>query len=149
MSRELKEKLSEIFIMEYPRRSSMDKYEDMAYFNERGIEWLSTLAKPEIWSKWVYKVQRNMRGSKVFGTPEEYAKRIILEAIWHRGYTKDLTNNRTMARCARRLRQPRDRGEGIDPRNRDLSAADLTTHGIPREFELFDEFLENVVRLEL
>ena len=127
----------------------MDKYEDMAYTNERGIQWLTTLARPDIWAKWVNKVQRNTRDCKVLDSSEEYAKRIIIEAIWHRGYTKDLANNSAMARCARRLRQPRDRGSGIDSRDHNLSANDLTTYGMPVEFALFDEFLENVVRPEL
>lgn len=124
----------------------MNKYEDMAYANERGIIWLKTLTKPEIWSKWVNKVQRSMYRFRVEGKPEEYAQRIIVEALWHRGYAKDLTNSRSMARCARRLRQPRDAGMGVDPRGSNPGARDQCTYGMPHEFNVFDEFLENVVR---
>lgn len=124
----------------------MDKYEDMAYTNERGIGWLSTLASPEIWQQWVTRAGNSMNGFRVFGTPEEYAERIVIEAIWHRGFAKDLTDVRSMSRCARRLRRPRDRGMGIDPGGVNMGARDQGAYGMPREFELLDEFLENIVR---
>lgn len=124
----------------------MDKYEDMAYINERGQAWFQVLLSPPVWNKWVTRVARSTRDVKVFGTPEEYARRILIEAIWHRGYAKNLTDPRAMARCARRLRQPRERGEGHDPRGRSVLATDLTAHGMPMEFTILDEFLEKEVR---
>lgn len=149
MSRELKEKLLEIlFCTEYDIKGgvTMDKYEDMAYTNERGIAWLSTLTRPEIWQLWVTRASNTMNGFRVKGKPEEYAKRIVIEAIWHRGFAKDLTDARSMSRCARRLRQPRDAGTGIDPKGVNACARDKGAYGMPQEFNIFDEFLENIVR---
>lgn len=124
----------------------MSKYEDMAYTNERGIAWLTTLARPDIWAQWVQRSANAMQGFKVHGKPEEYAERIVVEAVWHRGFAKDLTDARAMSRCARRLRRPRDRGLGIDPRGLNSTARDQGAYGMPQEFNMLDEFLENIVR---
>lgn len=124
----------------------MKKYEDMAYMNERGITWLKTLGREDIWVKWVSRIERSMQGMKVLGKAEDYAKRILIEAIWHQGYAKDTTSARNMARCTRRLRQPRDRGEGADLRGFNNTALDLDSQAVPREFIILDEFLENIVR---
>lgn len=124
----------------------MDKYEDMAYMNERGVLWLKTLREPTMWSKWLDIVRRSDRGAKIEGRLEDYAYRIVLEAIWHRGYAKDADNNAVMARCARRLRKPPDRGAGATKGGSDLYALDLNSQALPREFILLDEFLEHTVK---
>lgn len=124
----------------------MKKYEDMAYMNERGIAWIKTLNSESLWLKWVSRVERSMQGMKVNGKAEDYARRILIEAIWHLGYAKDTTSARSMARCTRRLRQPRDRGEGADLRGANSGALDLDQQAVPREFTMLDEFLENIVR---
>lgn len=114
--------------------------------NERGIAWFKAISNERIWSKWVSRVERSMSGEKVTGSTEDYARRIIIEAIWHMGYAKDTNSARSMARCARRLRRPRDAGAGVDPRGFDNTALDLDSQAVPREFIMLDEFLENIVR---
>lgn len=61
------------------------------------------------------------------------------------GYAKDTNNARSMARCARRLRQPPDRGAGVDKRGFDNNSIYLETRAVPMEFTMLDEFLNNIV----
>jgi hypothetical protein len=123
------------------------KYEDMAYSNPRGKKWLEALHSPEIWSRWVKDVSERSRPEliQIMGA-EAHADRIVTTAIWHLGFAKDLSQGNTLLRCARRLRRPPDRGDGVIKGGGSIGEGYGMYNRIPREIMWLDDFLEYWVR---
>ena len=126
------------------------KYQDMAYGNSRGLEWLNLLQSEQMWSRWVNKVD-GMSGRGWIPDPQR-AEKILTAAIWHFGYAHDSPNSEELRRTAKRLRKgeweaPRDRGSG-EAKGGFLSLAgpEMRAFGMPWEFWELDNFLEHQVR---
>ena len=119
------------------------KYINMVYNNKVGIKWWNVLQRPDIWTKWCNKVKAHDKSIK---NPEDYARRIVIEALWHFGYAQDYTNIKEMTRCARRLRRPPERGAGDVNSRVYASEMDFSTRRLPWELQEFDDFLEYHVR---
>ena len=122
------------------------KYIDMAYGNPKGRQWLNILFRPDIWAKWNKKIQARAPINKYPGAQKNYAQRIVIEAVWHFGYAQDYSNIKEMSRCARRLRNPPDRGAGDINSGICGSERDFLTTRLPWELQELDDFLEHYVR---
>ncbi len=123
------------------------KYRDMAYTNSKGCSWLRLIHQKDIWDKWARLVSRHFQN--ISYPDKNLPAKILTSAIWHFGFANDRENSKNVRVTAQRLRRgnlPPERGAEV--LNRDLSAScvEMRTYGMPLEFWLLENFLENEVR---
>jgi len=129
----------------------LTKYKDMAYCNKVGRIWLRTLSCANIWSLW----EEQLRAfSRSLGTNVS-AERVKVMCIWNFGFLE--RNNGGGVRTAFEIRNPRGSKEDLaarqGARETRCTIAKLAIGGplggktaMSREMQMFDEFLERVVR---
>jgi hypothetical protein len=129
----------------------LTKYKDMAYCNYVGRAWLRVLGCAEVWGLW----EKELRAfSRALGTNVS-AERVKVMCIWNYGFLerRDGGGQRT----AFEIRYPRNSDMDLANRNgRKLTRLskrkpaigfrETNPQGMSREMQLFDEFLERVVR---
>lgn len=129
----------------------LTKYKDMAYCNRIGRVWLRVLSCAEVWGLW----ETELRAlSRALGTNVS-AERVKVMCIWNFGFLERWDGGGQ--RTAFEIRYPRgsDRdmdvreGRKIERRTIELPAiggGSTNWSTMSREMQLFDEFLERVVR---
>ena len=130
----------------------MTKYKDMAYCNRVGRVWLRVLSCAEVWGLW----EKELRAfSRALGTNVS-AERVKVMCIWNFGFLERWDGGGQ--RTAFEIRYPHgsDRdmdvreGRKVERRTVELPAIGISgstnRQVMSREMQLFDEFLERVVR---
>ena len=129
----------------------MTKYKDMAYCNRVGRVWLRVLSCAEVWGLW----EKEIRAfSRALGTNVS-AERVKVMCIWNFGYLE--RHDGGGQRTAFEIRNPRGSGDDLAAREgRRLTRYSTAKRAIgsplgsmsvlSREMQMFDEFLERVVR---
>lgn len=136
----------------YIGRIELTKYKDMAYCNRVGRVWLRTLSCAEVWGLW----EKELRAfSRALGTNVS-AERVKVMCIWNFGYLERWDGGGQ--RTAFEIRNPRGsdgdiavrEGRKVERRTVELPAIGVSGSTnrtvMSREMQLFDEFLERVVR---
>lgn len=123
------------------------KYEDMAYTNPRGMEWINTMYLDDVWSRWCKKVLNHSKAT--WQEDPNRPEKILCAAIWHWGYAHDNIKSPAVQRTAWRLRHPREEGAGAFKGGFRKLSQNSVMGNLPLEFYLLEEFLENVVRPRL
>lgn len=141
----------------YIGRIELTKYKDMAYCNRVGRVWLRVLSCAEVWGLW----ENQLRAfSRSLGTNVS-AERVKVMCIWNFGFLERW--NGGGQRTAFEIRYPRGsdgdianrRGEKVEQGYSRLakskpaigsSGSFTNPQAMSREMQLFDEFLERVVR---
>lgn len=126
------------------------KYRDMAFTNPIGKVWLRTIHKREVWERWVAKVAQLGLSQRPLC---DYADAILIEAIWHLGFAGDMRSSSTgiCENCTARLRGT-SRREGMvlgGGAGSGEGSLDKNLFGMPWEFQVLDDFLENEVRPQI
>ena len=133
----------------------MTKYKDMAYCNRIGRIWLRTLSCAEVWGLW----EKELRAfSRSLGTNVS-AERVKVMCIWNFGYLERWDGGGQ--RTAFEIRYPRGSDGDVAQRNGKkvaqgysrlskskpaIGSVYTNPSTMSREMQLFDEFLERVVR---
>lgn len=129
----------------------LTKYKDMAYCNRVGRVWLRVLSCTEVWGLW----ENQLRAfSRSLGTNVS-AERVKVMCIWNFGYLERFDGGGQ--RTSFEIRNPRGSGgdlavrEGRKIRRCELAKPAIggpmnSVNTMSREMQLFDEFLERVVR---
>lgn len=133
----------------------MTKYKDMAYCNRVGRVWLRVLSCAEVWGLW----EKELRAfSRSLGTNVS-AERVKVMCIWNFGFLERFDGGGQ--RTAFEIRYPRgSEGDRANRRNEKVGqgyarlakskvaiGSQVTNPcSMSREMQLFDEFLERVVR---
>ena len=129
----------------------LTKYKDMAYCNNVGRVWLRVLSCAEVWGLW----ENELRAfSRALGTKVS-AERVKVMCIWNFGFLEKWDGGGQ--RTAFEIRNPRDSEEDLAAREGRRSTRmtiELPAIGgrmgnpntMSREMQLFDNFLERVVR---
>jgi hypothetical protein len=127
------------------------KYIDMAYSNPKGQEWLRTLHRTDFWNQWCTLVKNASpkRWYPDISGQRTRAEKIVVAAIWHFGFANDSPRSEAVRRTCGRLRNPPDKGGGVDLYGTSQNAMDYRTFGMPREFWWLEEFLEYTIRPHL
>lgn len=135
----------------YIGRIELTKYKDMAYCNKVGRVWLRTLSCAEVWGLW----EKELRAlSRALGTNVS-AERVKVMCIWNFGFLEKWDGGGQ--RTAFEIRYPRGsdgdlcvrEGRRVRRCTSELPAigrGSITDCTMSREMQLFDEFLERVVR---
>lgn len=135
----------------YIGRIELTKYKDMAYCNKVGRVWLRTLSCAEVWGLW----EKELRAfSRALGTNVS-AERVKVMCIWNFGYLERFDGGGQ--RTAFEIRNPRGSDgdlavrEGRKVLRHALAKPAIggpmnSVNTMSREMQLFDEFLERVVR---
>lgn len=135
----------------YVGRVELTKYKDMAYCNRVGRVWLRVLSCAEVWGLW----EKELRAfSRSLGTNVS-AERVKVMCIWNFGFLERWDGGGQ--RTAFEIRYPRgsdgdlDVREGRKMHRRTIAKPALGRTGdnlsvMSREMQMFDEFLERVVR---
>jgi hypothetical protein len=135
----------------YVGRIELTKYKDMAYCNRVGRVWLRVLSCAEVWGLW----EKELRAfSRSLGTNVS-AERVKVMCIWNFGYLEKFDGGGV--RTAFEIRNPRGSDEDLAAREgrRETrhSVSKIAIGGVTggynamsREVQMFDEFLERVVR---
>lgn len=131
----------------------LTKYKDMAYCNSVGRVWLRVLSCTEIWGLWENQIRALGRA---LGTNVS-AERVKVMCIWNFGFLERWDGGGQ--RTAFEIRNPRGsdgdlavrEGRKVERRTTELQAvgiggADTNRNKMSREMQLFDNFLERVVR---
>ena len=139
----------------YIGRIELTKYKDMAYCNRIGRIWLYVLGCAEVWGLW----EKELRAfSRALGTNVS-AERVKVMCIWNFGFLEKWDGGGQ--RTAFEIRNPR--GSDGDVANRQgkkhgqgfsrlaqskpaIGYRCTNVRAMSREMQLFDEFLERVVR---
>lgn len=129
----------------------LTKYKDMAYCNKVGRVWLRVLSCAQTWGLW----EKELRAfSRSLGTNVS-AERVKVMCIWNFGYLERADGGGQ--RTAFEIRNPRGSKSDMDARegrrNTRRTIAKPALGGrmgninvMSREMQMFDEFLERVVR---
>lgn len=129
----------------------LTKYKDMAYCNRAGRVWLRVLSCAEVWGLW----ETQLRAfSRSLGTNVS-AERVKVMCIWNFGFLE--RSDGGGQRTAFEIRYPRgsdcdmDAREGRRNTRRTIAKPALggqmgNVNVMSREMQMFDEFLESVVR---
>lgn len=135
----------------YSGKVEITKYKDMAYCNYVGRAWLRVLSCAKTWGLW----ENELRAfSRALGT-DVSAKRVMVMCIWNYGFLERLDGGGQ--RTAFEIRHPRGSDEDVANRTgRRLTRLskhkpaigyrDSNYRAMSREMQLFDEFLERIVR---
>lgn len=135
----------------YIGRIEMTKYKDMAYCNRIGRVWLRVLSCTEVWGLW----ETQLRAfSRALGTNVS-AERVKVMCIWNFGFLERFDGGGQ--RTAFEIRNPRGSDgdlavrEGRKVLRRMLAKPAIggpmnSVSTMSREMQLFDEFLEHIVR---
>lgn len=135
----------------YVGKIEMTKYKDMAYCNRIGRAWLRALSCAEVWGLW----EKELRAfSRSLGTNVS-AERVKVMCIWNFGYLERIDGGGS--RTAFEIRNPRGSDEDLAVREgRRDTRCTIAKHAVggprggdsvmSREMQMFDEFLEKVVR---
>lgn len=135
----------------YIGRIELTKYKDMAYCNSVGRVWLRVLGCAEVWGLW----EKELRAfSRSLGTNVS-AERVKVMCIWNFGFLERPDGGGV--RTAFEIRNPRGSDGDLAAREgrRDTrhSVSKIAIGGpmggktaMSREMQMFDEFLERVVR---
>jgi len=129
----------------------LTKYKDMAYCNRVGRVWLRVLSCAEVWGLWEKEIRAFSRALGI----DVSAERVKVMCIWNFGFLEK--GDGGGARTAFEIRYPRGSEEDLAAREgRRLTrytVAHQATYGhrgsfrsLSREMQLFDDFLERVVR---
>ena len=133
----------------------LTKYKDMAYCNRIGRVWLRTLSCAEVWGLW----EKELRAfSRSLGTNVS-AERVKVMCIWNFGFLErwDGGGQRTAFEIRNPLgsdgdvanRKGKNLGQGFNRLAKSKPAIGkqhTNPRSMSREMQLFDEFLERVVR---
>lgn len=139
----------------YIGRVELIKYKDMAYCNYVGRVWLRVLSCTEVWGLWEKELRVFCRG---LGT-DIPAERVKVLCIWNFGFLEKYDGGGQ--RTAFEIRNPR--GSDGDVANREgknigqglvrlskrkpaIGYRETNFRAMSREMQLFDEFLERIVR---
>lgn len=129
----------------------LTKYKDMAYCNSVGRVWLRVLSCTEVWGLW----EAELRAfSRSLGTNVS-AERVKVMCIWNFGFLEKWDGGGQ--RTAFEIRNPRGsagdmavrKGHKVERRTTELPAIGCCATNwrtMSREMQMFDEFLERVVR---
>ena len=133
----------------------LTKYKDMAYCNSVGRVWLRVLGCAEVWGLW----ENQLRAfSRSLGTNVS-AERVKVMCIWNFGFLEKWDGGGQ--RTAFEIRYPRGSDEDLANRRGEkwcqgyarlaksmpaIGSACTNESAMSREMQLFDEFLERVVR---
>ena len=129
----------------------LTKYKDMAYCNRIGRVWLRVLGCAEIWGLW----EKELRAfSRALGRNVS-AERVKVMCIWNFGFLEKWDGGGQ--RTAFEIRNPRgsdgdmDFREGRRDTRRTIELPAIggkmgNAHVMSREMQMFDQFLERVVR---
>lgn len=135
----------------YSGRIELTKYKDMAYCNHVGRVWLRVLSCAEVWRLW----EKELRAfSRALGTNVS-AERVKVMCIWNYGFLG--RGDGGGQRTAFEIRHPRGSDEDIanreglrltrlSKRKPAIGYRETNPQGMSREMQMFDEFLERVVR---
>ena len=135
----------------YIGRIELTKYKDMAYCNRIGRVWLRTLSCAEVWGLW----EKELRAfGRALGTNVS-AERVKAMCIWNFGFLE--RSDGGGQRTSFEIRNPRGSDGDLAVREgRKVLRHELAKPAIggpisgvgvmSREMQLFDEFLERVVR---
>lgn len=135
----------------YIGRIELTKYQDMAYCNRAGRVWLRVLSCAEVWGLW----EAQLRAfSRSLGTNVS-AERVKVMCIWNFGFLEK--GDGGGQRTAFEIRNPRGSEGDITAREGRRSTRNTiakpalgsrmgNVHAMSREMQMFDEFLEHVVR---
>ena len=139
----------------YIGRIELTKYKDMAYCNRVGRAWLRVLSCAEVWGLW----ETQLRAfSRSLGTNVS-AERVKVMCIWNFGFLE--RGDGGGQRTAFEIRHPRGRDGDLANRrgekcnqgyarlekSKPAIGQQCTNPGsMSREMQMFDEFLEHVVR---
>ncbi len=129
----------------------LTKYKDMAYCNRVGRVWLRVLGCTEVWGLWEKELRAFCRG---LGT-DVSAERVKVMCIWNFGFLGK--GDGGGQRTAFEIRNPRGSDDDVAQRNGKILTRlskrkpaigyrETNPQGMSREMQLFDEFLERVVR---
>lgn len=129
----------------------LTKYKDMAYCNSVGRVWLRVLSCAEVWGLWENQLRTL---SRALGTNVS-AERVKVMCIWNFGFLEKWDGGGQ--RTAFEIRYPRGCQKDLENRLSDGAArlakskphiGGQTTNpaSMSREMQMFDEFLERVVR---
>lgn len=135
----------------YSGRIELTKYKDMAYCNMVGRVWLRVLSCAEVWGLW----EKELRAFSRALDTNVSAERVKVMCIWNFGFLG--RSDGGGARTAFEIRNPRGSEEDLAVRDgrrgTRCTIANLAIGGpigghmaMSREMQLFDEFLERVVR---
>ena len=135
----------------YLGQIEMTKYKDMAYCNRVGRVWLRVLSCAEVWGLW----EKELRAfSRSLGTNVS-AERVKVMCIWNFGFLEKCDGGGQ--RTAFEIRNPRgsdgdmNAREGRRNTRRTIAKPAIGSrmgnkNAMSREMQMFDEFLERVVR---
>lgn len=139
----------------YIGRIELIKYKDMAYCNRVGRVWLRVLSCAEVWGLW----ENQLRAfSRALGTNVS-AERVKVMCIWNFGFLEK--GDGGGQRTAFEIRYPRGSDEDLANRRGEkwsqgyarlakskpaIGQQCTNPNAISREMQMFDEFLEHVVR---
>lgn len=135
----------------YIGRVEQLKYKDMAYCNKVGRVWLRVLSCAEVWGLW----EKEIRALSRALDQNVSAERVKVMCIWNFGFLEK--GDGGGQRTAFEIRNPRgsegdmDYREGRRNTRRTIEMPAIGSRmgnvkAMSREMQLFDEFLERVVR---
>lgn len=135
----------------YAGRIELTKYKDMAYCNRAGRAWLRVLSCAEVWGLW----ENELRAFSRALDTNVSAERVKVMCIWNFGFLERLDGGG--ARTAFEIRYPRGSDKDLAAREgrrgTRCTIANLAIGGpiggpsvMSREMQMFDEFLERIVR---
>lgn len=132
-------------------RIELTKYKDMAYCNRVGRVWLRVLSCAEVWGLW----EKELRAFSRSLDTNVSAERVKVMCIWNFGFLEK--GDGGGQRTAFEIRYPRGsegdvavrEGRKVQRRTVAKQAIGYTRenpNAMSREMQMFDEFLERVVR---